>query len=138
MFRFSQRSIDSLKGVHPAISIVMGAAIQDSPVDFTIVEGVRTTQRQQQLFAQGRTTPGSIVTNADGVRTLSNHQAKADGLGYAIDLYPFVNGSVQVNDTANLRRVAAHILQKAQQLRINIEWGGNWTSIVDLPHFELK
>jgi len=138
MYKFSNRSIDSLKGVHPRLTILMGVAIQDSPVDFTITDGVRTTEQQQALFAQGRTAPGEIVTNADGIEVISNHQLKADGLGYAVDLYPFVNGKVQLNDKANLRKIANHIKETAKRLGYNIEWGGDWKSFVDLPHFELK
>ena len=44
-----------------------------------VVEGVRTTKRQQEHYAKGRTKPGKIVTHADGVRKKSDHQAKDDG-----------------------------------------------------------
>jgi peptidoglycan L-alanyl-D-glutamate endopeptidase CwlK len=138
MFKLSQRSIDNLMGVHPRLVILMGVAIQDSPVDFTITDGVRTVARQQALYAQGRTAPGNIVTQCDGITNKSPHQPKADGKGYAVDLYPFVNGSVQLNDAVNLRRIAEHIKATAQRLGYSIEWGGDWKSFVDMPHFELK
>lgn len=119
----------------------MKAAIVNSPVDFTITEGVRTLKRQQDLYAQGRTKPGIKVTNADGVRNKSNHQAKADGFGHAVDLYPFFLGQVQVNhpDTIkNLKLIATHIKSVAKELGIGIVWGGDWKSPYDPPHFELK
>ena len=138
MFKFSQKSIDNLKGVHPRLTILMGVALQDSPVDFTIFEGVRTLARQQELYAQGRTAPGPIVTNADGVVKKSNHQIQADGQGYAVDLYPYVNGGIKEKDTESFKKIAKHIKATAKRLGYNIEWGGDWTNPVDMPHFELK
>jgi peptidoglycan L-alanyl-D-glutamate endopeptidase CwlK len=137
MATFSKRSIDNLQGVHLDLFRLMNLSIRNTPVDFTIVEGVRTVQRQQELYAQGRTKPGKIVTNADGVSNKSNHQAKADGYGHAVDLDPFVNGSVQVNDVAGLKRISDHIKSVARLNGINVVWGGDW-KFVDHPHFELK
>lgn len=141
MYKLGQRSLDNLKGVHPNLVKLMTEAIKTSPVDFTITEGTRTTKEQQQLYAQGRTTKGRIVTYKDGVKNKSNHQAKSDGYGYAIDLYPFFEGIVQVHhkDTvARLKQIAAHIKKVAKSLNINITWGGDWKSPYDPPHFELK
>ncbi|HFK5582105.1 TPA: M15 family metallopeptidase [Elizabethkingia anophelis] len=139
-YKLGERSLKNLDGVHPNLVKVMKAAIVNSPVDFTITEGVRTLKRQQELFAQGRTKPGIKVTNADGIKNRSNHQAKADGFGHAVDLYPFFLGQVQVNhkDTIkNLKLISDHIKKIAKELGINITWGGDW-KFVDPPHFELK
>lgn len=137
--KFGQRSLDSLKGVHPDLVKVMTEAIKTSQYDFTITDGVRTTEKQKALYAQGRTVPGNIVTNTDGVKKKSNHQPKQDGFGYAVDLYPFVNGKVDLNDKVKLLPIIAkHILDTAISLNIKIEWGGSWKSIIDKPHFELK
>lgn len=138
MPRFSQRSKDTLKGVHPRMVQLMEAAIIDSPVDFTVTDGVRSTAKQQGLYAQGRTAAGSIVTNADGVKNKSNHQAKADGFGHAVDICPFKNGGLAWNDTAAFKQLAKHIKDKAATLGISIAWGGDWKTLVDLPHYELK
>ncbi len=138
MSKFSKRSLDNLIGVHPDLVRVMTEAIKATPVDFTITEGVRTAARQQELFAQGRTKPGGIVTNCDGVKLRSNHQTKSDGFGHAIDLYPYFNGSVQVNAVPELRRIAAHVKAVAAILGVEITWGGDWKTPFDPPHFELK
>lgn len=141
MNRFSQRSKDNLKGVHPKLVELMEDAIKDSPVDFTITEGVRTVARQKQLYAQGRTAPGPIVTNVDGVRKKSNHQPKSDGYGYAVDIYPYFDGKVQVSGPLviqKLREIAAHIKTRAKCLGITIVWGGDFKNLFDPPHFELK
>lgn len=133
---FSKRSIDNLKGVHPDLVKLMTEAIKDSPVDFTITEGVRTAERQQMLFKQR-----PKVTNVDGIIKKSNHQVKSDGYGHAVDLYPFYNGSVQVQDKEvipKLKLIAVHIKAVAKCLGISITWGGDFKSLHDPPHFELK
>lgn len=134
MNKFSNRSLKNLVGVHPDLVRLMKASIIDCPIDFTITEGVRTVLRQRELFAQGRTKPGVIVTQCDGVKKRSNHQPKADGCGYAVDLYAY---PIDVNDTVNIQIIADHIKKKAQELNIRIEWGGDW-KMKDYPHFELK
>lgn len=143
MPKFSKRSIDNLVGVHPDVVRLMNASITDSPVDFTITEGVRTTARQQQLYAQGRTKPGIRVTQLDGVKSKSNHQAKADGFGHAVDIYPYFDGKVQTGGSGNekevikkLKQISDHIKKKAAELKIKIVWGGDWKSPYDPPHFE--
>ena len=145
MGNFSKRSLDNLKNVHPDLVKVMTEAIKNSPVDFTIVCGLRTTKEQQELYAKGRTKPGPKVTNADGIKNLSNHQdeadGKKDGYGSAVDLYPYFDGQVQINhkDTIpKLKIIGKHIEDTAKKLGINIEWGGRWIKLVDYPHFQLK
>ena len=144
-YKFGKRSLDNLKNVHPDLVKVMMAAITNSPVDFTVTEGLRSQTRQQELYAQGRTKKGIKVTNVDGVKKKSNHQDEADGkkdnLGSAVDIYPFFLGQVQVNhkDTVkNLKLIAAHIKKVAAELKIGITWGGDWKNLYDPPHFELK
>lgn len=139
MASFGTRSLNTLKGIHPDLVKVMQEAIKDTPVDFTITDGVRTTAQQQALYAKGRTAPGGKVTNADGVKNKSNHQVKADGYGYAIDLCPYVDGKVDYNDDSDsLKVIAAHIKATAKCLGVNIGWGGDWKGSWDKPHFELK
>ena len=138
---FSKRSLDNLVGVHPNLVKIMKEAIKDSPVDFTITEGLRTTARQKQLYAQGRTTPGIRVTQKNGVTSKSNHQAKKDGFGHAVDLYPYYNGAVQVSDKEvipKLKLIAVHIKAVAKCLGLKITWGGDWKTPYDPPHFELS
>jgi len=135
--QFGTSSLNNLKGVHPNLVKVLKASILNSPIDFSIVEGLRTTARQQSLYAQGRTAKGSIVTYADGVKNKSNHQAKSDGYGHAIDFCPYVNGKLDWSNEANFRIIARHIIKTATKLNISISWGGVW-KFVDLPHIELK
>ena len=141
MGSFGQRSLDNLKGLHPNLVKVLSEAVKNSPVDFTITEGVRTDKRQQELYAQGRTKPGVIVTNKNGTTNKSNHQPKSDGYGHAVDLYPFVDGSVRVNEkyvVPKLIQITNHIKSVAFNLGIGIVCGIDWKSPYDPPHIELK
>jgi len=135
---FSTRSKNNLSGIHPLLATLLYEAIKNSPIDFVIVEGLRSLKRQQELYAQGRTRPGPVVTYADGIRNRSNHQARADGYGYAVDLYPFINGAIKMNAVAELKIIAMHIKAIAAKMKIPVAWGGDWKRPFDPPHFELK
>lgn len=149
MRAFGKTSLASLQGIHPNLVKVMDAAVIDSPVDFTITNGVRTVAMQQALWFKGRDTEGHIVnrddvvTMDDGIIRKSNHQVKPDGYGHAVDLYPYIDGEVDYDNVHGQQSiVAAHIKSVANNLGTAIEWGGDWTMavqhIVDPPHFELK
>lgn len=147
MGKFGERSLKNLIGVAPSLCAVLHEAIKDSPVDFTITDGGRTEAQQFALFLKGRdpktlkvVEPREVVTNCDGKKRRSNHQEKADGFYHAVDLYPYVNGSVMLNNCAAQQRlIASHIKLKARALNVPIVWGGDWKgSLIDMPHFELK
>lgn len=127
-------AISKLEGVHPKLGekitrILYATAELGFPM--VVTAGVRTTEQQQALYAQGRTAPGAIVTNTDGVRTRSNHQAKADGFGYAVDCAFLVDGKPSWDE--------AHpwALYGAMVKASGLTWGGEWVRIVDRPHAEL-
>ena len=145
-YSFTQSSLDKMEKVHPKLVEVMKAAIENSPFDFRITDGARTTEEQFALYQIGRSKPGRIVTNCDGKKFKSNHQIKADGFGHAVDIFPcgvIENGvyrkftSEEGYDEKKLKLIANHILAVAKLKNINIEWGGNW-KMNDTPHFELK
>ena len=152
-YSFSQESLDKMKKVHPKLVEVMKAAIVNSPFDFRITDGARTTEEQFALYQQGRTVlydkkgkKLKKVTNCDGKTFKSNHQLKSDGYGHAVDIFPcgvIENGvyrkftSNEGYDDKKLRLIANHILAVAKSKNVNVEWGGNW-KMHDTPHFELK
>ena len=86
---------------------------------------LRTTEEQNALYAQGRTTPGKIVTNAKGGTSYHN-------FGLAIDLAEMINNDTQVDWTYDMSKL------KPIAEKYNIEWGGDWVHIKDRPHFELR
>lgn len=147
MYILSNLSKSKLKGVHPDLIKVFTVAINNSPYDFRITHGVRTAEEQNRLYQIGRTIKGRKVTNCDGYIRKSNHQAKSDGLGYAVDIFicgAYVNGKYvkyttsEGYDVKKLIPVAEHIKEVAKSLNIPITWGGDWKTFKDFPHFELK
>jgi len=87
-------------------------------------EGFRSTARQQELYAQGRTKPGNKVTNADGVRNPSKHQS-----GLAMDLWVKRNGKIVWDAPKEFWDYYGHLCRAN-----GLEWGGDWKGIVDQPH----
>jgi peptidoglycan LD-endopeptidase CwlK len=145
-YSFGKASQARLKGLHPDLIKVLKRAINISEIDFTIIEGVRSAARQAALYAQGRTKPGPKVT---WVRT-SNHQAKSDGFGYAVDVYPFpvnlVLGAKPKEYEPLFDKIAEAMFKAAKELGIHIRWGADWDmdnmprerGETDNPHFELR
>lgn len=135
MYSFSKSSLAKLLTVHKDLQDVFLAAIRVSPIDFGISHGLRTQAEQQELYAQGRTKQGNIVTKADGVKLRSKHQ---DGL--AVDVYAFINGKVSYDDV-HLALIAGVVLSEAASRNIPIRWGGTFGSKVfkgwDKPHYEI-
>lgn len=131
-YSFSKRTLDNLVGVHPDLVKVFTRAIQITKQDFMITEGVRSQERQRELYAQGRTKPGKMVT-----WTLnSNHFKSAKtGYGHAVDVAPY---PVDWNSEAKFVAIADAVKQAARELGVRIEWGGDWSAKNrDLPHFQL-
>lgn len=107
---------------------------------FKLVEGFRTTDRQQWLYGSGRPTavpygrPGPIVTNADGVTKKSKHQGTGvAGSGKAADCYPTRNGKVFIPPSSDPIWSAYATAVKAQGLVA----GQDFTTLKDSPHCEL-
>lgn len=148
-WHFSNRSLGNLEYTHPDLKKVITTALETSEYDFTVTDGARTAAQQNALYQQGRTKPGDKVTSLDGYKKKSNHQLRKDPVsgkeyGYAVDLYPIVDGKIRANkgDYEKYKyaflSVKDNILTTAKKLGINIEWGGNWKSPFDPPHYELK
>jgi len=107
-------------------------------MDCTILEGRRTDARQGQLWAQGRTEPGQIVTYCDGIIKKSNHQAKSDGWSWAADVAPW---PIDWEDEPRFYRFAGFVEATALRLGIKVKWGGDFKRggkpWPDTPHWEL-
>lgn len=133
--------IDKLTGVHPELVIKIKqilAAMAALGFPMMVVQGLRTAEAQAALYAQGRTKPGKIVTNCDGIKTKSNHQAKADGFGHAVDLAFIDDPRTPVNETWDEQLWhQAGPAYGACAKALGLVWGGDWKSITDRPHVEL-
>lgn len=130
-----------LDGVHPSLvkRVELAARIGSQP--FMVLEGVRSEARQKELYAQGRTKPGKIVT-----WTLnSKHKKQADGYGHAVDLGP---DPMDWNTIAKFDAIADAMFAADKTIDdgLTIRWGYNWDGDSrprekgesDGPHFELK
>lgn len=132
-FVLGKRSLDRLQGVHPDLVKVVKRAIEITPIDFSVIEGVRTLDRQKQLYAQGRTTPGKVVT-----WTMKSKHIE----GKAVDLLPATGW----DNLSSFDQVAKVMFQAAAELGVKIRWGADWNSNgkprekgeTDSPHFELQ
>lgn len=119
-FRLSQRSRAALQGVHPDLVDVVEAAIELTPVDFMITEGLRTAARQAELVRAGAS------------RTLNSRHLT----GHAVDVAAWVDGQVRW-DWPLYPRIAEAFKAAAKGRGVRLIWGGDWPRLRDGPHFEL-
>lgn len=138
-FTLSKASLDKLQGVHPKLVDVVKRAIELTKQDFKVLEGVRTPERQKELYAQGRTKPGPKVTWT----LASNHFVNPKtGYGHAVDLVPY---PVDWETLSKFDAIQKAMFAAAKELGVTIRWGANWNrngkprekGETDSPHFEL-
>lgn len=137
-WKYSATSMFKLKSCDVRLQMVAHVALLLSEVDITVVEGHRSVLEQQKLYAQGRSESGDIVTYADGLNVKSKHNHKPS---QAIDLAPYVAGKGIVWDLSeNLDKWIAlndAVQEAAKITAVPIEWGGDWNSFKDYPHYQL-
>ncbi|MFI8684126.1 M15 family metallopeptidase [Brevundimonas diminuta] len=111
---------------------VVKRAITLTSQDFLVTEGVRTPERQRELYAQGRTKPGRKVTWT----LTSNHFVQKSGYGHAVDLCPY---PVDWDDLTKFAAIADAMKRAALMEGVRLAWGGDWKAPEgpDRPHFEL-
>ena len=117
-----------LRQLHPALASAVRAVIADlagRSAAIEVVQGLRTFEEQDELFAKGRTAPGPIVTQARGGE--SNHN-----FGLAADLCPFTNDKPDWNAP-----IAVWAAIGAAAMAHGLEWGGQWKKFLDKPHVQL-
>lgn len=135
-FALGTRSRERLKGVHPDLVRVVERAIQLTEVDFTVLEGLRTAARQQQLVKSGAS------------KTMRSRHLT----GHAVDLGALAAGEVRW-DWGLYLKIAEAMRTASVETDIPIRWGGTWKllsaikgpitakvlsrSFPDGPHFEL-
>lgn len=117
----SPRSTDKLVGVHPDLVKVFTEAITESPLDFSITEGVRDMARQKMLFESGKS-----------ATMKSRHLT-----GHAVDFCVIIDGKASW-DMKDYKTVTSHLKNIASQLGLSIECGSDWLSFPDGPHVQLS
>lgn len=127
-----------IKALHPDLQKKYAQLIKlcsKRGITIGVAECLRTKAEQDALYAKGRTAPGKIVTNAKGSSYSSMHQ-----WGVAFDFYlkMDIDGDGQISDDAynNAKKTFNQVGALAKS--IGLEWGGDWKSIKDLPHIQLK
>lgn len=142
----NKRSRENLKGVHfllERICIDVDKELAREGKGIVITYGVRTVKEQSDLFAKGRTKPGKIVTNCDGVIKRSKHQiAKNESFGRAIDFVPDSNNddkltTLEINDIEAYTHVAKKFLEVAKLHKVVLSCGAFWSKFPDYGHVEI-
>ena len=120
----SEKNIATLlPEIQPIARTLVQKAVQ-SGIQIKILSGLRTYAEQNDLYSLGRTKPGKKVTNARG--GYSNHN-----FGIAFDVGVF-EGTKFLSDSVKYKAVGV------LGMDMGLEWGGNWKTIVDQPHFQLR
>jgi peptidoglycan LD-endopeptidase CwlK len=121
-------SLKRLEGVHPDLRRVMDHALQTAPFPFRVIDGVRTVARQKELVRIGAS------------KTMRSRHLT----GHAVDIVPLVDldrdGRLETEELFNwplIRQLAPIVKRAAADLGIAIEWGGDWKSFPDGPHWQL-
>ena len=115
-----QRSLSRLEGVHPDLVRVVKKAAAMSDLDFTVLEGLRTVERQKELFANGAT------------KTMNSRHIT----GHAVDLAPMLGGQISW-DWPLYARLSKIVKAAAAAEKVPLQWGGDWRTFKDGPHWEL-
>ena len=124
MNKLGKRSLINLLGVDPRLESIVNLAMFRGRVDFTITEGLRTQERQEKLYKEGK-------SQLDGVNKKSKHQ-----IGMAIDFipYPFRGW----DDIKAFQKVGIELKECAKILGYHATYGGDWVSFKDYPHFQIN
>lgn len=136
-FNFGKTSKDRLALVHPDLQKLMTRALELSPIDFSISQGLRTRKEQETLYAQGRTQAALNAIGLTWVRPIkgdivtwtmkSNHLS-----GLAIDVAALPHGVLSWNEKFYCD-IAAAVQRAAHELMIHVIWGAVWdTPLNDL------
>ena len=135
-FKLSKKSMDKMIGIHPDLAMVVNRAISHTTVDFTVLEGLRSQDRQRQLVKAGAS------------KTMDSRHLT----GHAVDLGAWIGGSVRWDWPLYLK-IAEAMRTASIELSRPIRWGGTWGLLSDIdgpitneilhkkfpdgPHFEL-
>ncbi|RXZ84166.1 M15 family peptidase [Paenibacillaceae bacterium] len=123
------KSVTRLSGLLPVVRAAAERLIDRAfarGIPILITQGLRTIAEQDALYAQGRTAPGKIVTNARG--GYSNHN-----FGVAIDFVRLEPDGRNISWDVNKDWMT--VVEIAKEM--GFSWGGDWTSFKDYPHFEM-
>ncbi len=116
-----RRSKQRLTNCHPDMAAVVERAIQISCVDFTVLETLRTEQRQRNLVRQGK----SLTKNSRHLGKVPKHTPELGPIAHAVDLGAWIDGALDW-DWVHYFTIADAMKQAAEELKVRIKWGGCW------------
>ena len=119
-FKLSKHCYERLVGIHPDLVKIVERAIKISGIEFKVGEGIRTLARQKELMAKGAT------------QTMNSRHLT----GHAVDLHAYPQGKLSW-DWKYYYQIEEAMKQAAKELKVSIEWGGDWKSFKDGPHWQL-
>jgi peptidoglycan L-alanyl-D-glutamate endopeptidase CwlK len=129
MYQLGKKSKKKLEGVHPDLVKVVERAIEITEQDFSVIEGIRNINRQRKLVKVGKST------------TMNSRHLT----GHAVDIAPWpFNGDFDEDGIPNIEDwdqyypLEAAMKQAAEELEVDLEWGGDWKSFPDGPHYQLS
>lgn len=125
-----------LDGVNESLATIVRRAVKAVPFDVIVVEGLRTKARQADLYAQGRTKPGKVVT-----WTMESKHIQ----GRAVDLAPMLGDAIDWSDPKKFDAINTAMQAAAREAKVNVRWGADWDQDgnprergeTDSPHWEL-
>ena len=117
-YTLGNRSLQNLSGVHPDLVAVVKRAIEITEQDFSVIEGIRNINRQRELVKAGKST------------TMNSRHLT----GHAVDIAPWPISW----DWEYFYPIADAMKQAAEELEVDLEWGGDWKSFPDGPHYQLS
>ena len=117
-YSLGKKSKQKLEGVHEDIVAVVELAISKSEYDFTVLEGLRSVERQKELVDTGKST------------TMNSRHLN----GHAVDIAPWPISW----DWDDYYTIAKVIKEAAEELNVDFEWGGDWKNFPDAPHWQLS
>lgn len=118
MYQLGKKSKKKLEGVHPDLVKVVERSIEITEQDFTVLEGLRDIERQRELVNTGKST------------TMNSRHLT----GHAVDLAPWPISW----EWEGFYPIADAMKTAADELGVSLEWGGDWKSFPDGPHFQLS
>lgn len=129
---WDETSKKRLVGVHPDLVRGMFRALQDAPFAFRVVAGLRTIERQRELVRIGAS------------KTMNSRHLPLRGVSHAVDIVPLVDldrdGKMETDELFNwplINKLAPVVKAAFKAEGVPIEWGGDWKSFRDGPHWQL-
>lgn len=118
--KLNQSSENKLDGIHPDLRRVVYRAAEITSIDFVVTEGLRSIDRQKKLVASGAS------------KTMNSRHIT----GHAVDLAASVDDEIRW-DWPLYHKLAEAMKEAARIEGVPIEWGGDWKTFKDGPHFQL-